>query len=149
MADAIAPKLELVGDEPNGLARILHTVLAEKLDESPWKVAPARALSGRAIRVHLTDRDEWADIVAGDEVIEFRSAPAATPTVAVSLEAKNLPILLGISLWHRFPALWGKGGRALLSDIAGRKVKVKGLVTHPLAVIRILQVLGVPPGTVG
>lgn len=149
MPDTTAPRLVLEGDEPNGLARILHTVLAEKIDESPWKAGPARALGGKAIRVHLTDRDEWGDIVVDGEVIEVRSGSAGRPTVTVFLEARTLPVLLGVDLWRRFPALWGKGGRNLISDILGRRVKVRGLVTHPVAVIRILTVLGVPPGTVG
>lgn len=149
MAETAAPKLVLEGDKPNGLARILHTVLGEKIDESPWKAGPARALSGKSIRVHLTDRDEWGDIAVTGEVIEVRSGSAAKPTVTVFLDAKTLPVLLGVDLWRHFPALWGKGGRNLLSGILGRRVKVRGLLTHPLSIIRILSVLGVPPGTVG
>ncbi len=149
MVDAAAPKLVLDGEKPNGLARILHTVLVEKIDESPWKGRTATALSGKNIRVHLTDRDEWGDIVADGEVIEVRSSPAARPTVTVFLVAKDLPLLISVDLAGHFPALWGKGGRNLLSGILGRRVKVKGLLTHPVSVIRILSVLGVPPGTVG
>lgn len=149
MADTAAPKLVLDGDKPNGLARILHTVLVEKIDESPWKAGPAKALGGKAIRVHLTDRDEWGDIVVNGEVIEVRSGSTDKPTVTVFLDARTLPVLLGVDLLGHFPALWGKGGRNLLSGILGRRVKVRGLLTHPVSVIRILAVLGVPPGTVG
>jgi len=52
-------------------------------------------------------------------------------------------------LWHKLPALWEKGGKKLLTDLAGRRVRVRGLLSHPAIVIRVLQILGVPPGTVG
>ncbi|HKN39708.1 MAG TPA: hypothetical protein VJ456_11425, partial [Acidimicrobiia bacterium] len=69
--------------------------------------------------------------------------------VTVALDMKTLPVILGVPLWHRFPAVWEKGGKKLLTDLAGRRVRVRGLLSHPAIVIRVLQILGVPPGTVG
>ncbi len=153
-----SPQVVLEGAKPNGTARIIHTVLGEKLAESPWKVEAADALQRRTVRLNVTDRGEWVDVVVkpgpGYGVspglqIDVRSSSPGKAHVEVSLEMKKIPLILGVPLWHHFPALWEKGGRKLLSEIAGRRVKVKGLFTHPLAVIRMLQVLGVPPGTVG
>jgi hypothetical protein len=71
------------------------------------------------------------------------------PQVTVALDMKTLPVILGIPLWHKLPALWEKGGKKLLTDLAGRRVRVRGLLSHPAIVIRVLQILGVPPGTIG
>jgi hypothetical protein len=145
------PTLVLEGTQPNGTARVLHTVLGEKLDEAPWKAKPVKALSKRTVRLLITDRDEWVDVVVGaDGTVDVRSsAPDTKPQVIVSLDMKTLPDILRIPLWHKFPALWEKGGRKLLNDLAGRRVRVRGLLSHPAMVIRVLQILGVPPGTVG
>jgi len=145
------PTLVLEGEKPNGTARILHTVLNEKLDEAPWKAKPVEALSNRTVRLLITDRDEWVDVVVGaDGKVDVRSsAPDTKPKVTVALDMKTLPVILGVPLWHNFPALWEKGGKKLLSDLAGRRVRVRGLLSHPAIVIRVLQILGVPPGTVG
>lgn len=141
--------------EPNGVARVLHTVLAEKLAEAPWKASPVVALEGRRIRLVLTDRGESALVhVAGGE-ITVTAENAKTDTlgkagVVVSLDMKALPLILGVPLGPlRLPALWQKGGRALLGAIGSRRVRVRGLVTHPAQVVRVLQILGVPPGTIG
>jgi hypothetical protein len=145
------PTLVLEGEKPNGTARVLHTVLNEKLDEAPWKAKPVRALSNRTVRLLITDRDEWVDVVVGaDGTVDVRSsAPDTRPQVTVALDMKTLPVILGVPLWHNFPAVWQKGGKKLLSDLAGRRVRVRGLLSHPAIVIRVLQILGVPPGTVG
>ena len=151
MPDVARPTLVLEGEQPNGTARILHTVLGEKLDEAPWKAKPVKALSNRTVRLLITDRDEWVDVVVGnDGTVDVRSsAPDTNPQVTVALDMKTLPVILGVPLWHRFPAVWEKGGKKLLTDLAGRRVRVRGLLSHPAMVIRVLQILGVPPGTVG
>ena len=145
------PTLVLEGEKPNGTARVLHTVLREKLDEAPWKAKPVKALSKRTVRLLITDRNEWVDVVVGaGGAVDVRSGATDTkPQVIVSLDMKTLPVILGIPLWHKLPALWEKGGKKLLTDLAGRRVRVRGLLSHPAIVIRVLQILGVPPGTVG
>ncbi|HEV7863905.1 MAG TPA: hypothetical protein VGR20_14430 [Acidimicrobiia bacterium] len=148
------PTLVLEGEKPNGTARVLHTVLNEKLDEAPWKAKPVKALSNRTVRLLITDRNEWVDVVVGSNgTVDVRSgspgAPDTKPQVTVALDMRTLPVILGIPLWHKLPALWEKGGKKLLTDLAGRRVRVRGLLSHPAIVIRVLQILGVPPGTVG
>ena len=151
MPDVARPTLVLEGEKPNGTARVLHTVLNEKLDEAPWKAKPVKALSKRTVRLLITDRDEWVDVVVGaDGAVDVRSDAADTkPEVTVALDMKTLPVILGVPLWHKLPAVWEKGGKKLLTDLAGRRVRVRGLLSHPAIVIRVLQILGVPPGTVG
>ena len=81
------PTLVLEGEKPNGTARVLHTVLNEKLDEAPWKAKPVKALSNRTVRLLITDRDEWVDVVVGaDGTVDVRSsAPDTKPQVTVAL----------------------------------------------------------------
>jgi hypothetical protein len=151
MPDLGRPTLVLEGDKPNGTARVLHTVLNEKLDEAPWKAKSVKALRNRTVRLFITDREEWVDVVVGPNgTVDVLSSRADTrPQVTVALDMKTLPVILGIPLWHNLPALWQKGGKKLLTDLAGRRVRVRGLLSHPAIVIRVLQILGVPPGTVG
>jgi hypothetical protein len=151
MPEPARPTLVLEGEKPNGTARVLHTVLGEKLDEAPWKARPVKALANRTVRLLITDRNEWVDVVvSGNGTVDVRSSATDTaPQVVVALDMKTLPVILGIPLWHKLPALWEKGGKKLLNDLAGRRVRVRGLLSHPAIVIRVLQILGVPPGTVG
>src|SRR5213082_2480839 len=102
------PTLVLEGEKPNGTARILHTVLNEKLDEAPWKAKPVKALSNRTVRLLITDRQEWVDVVSGSpgDTPAPPGAPDTKPQVTVALDMKTLPVILGIPLWHKLPALW-------------------------------------------
>lgn len=158
MKETAAPRISL-GASPNGTSRILHTVLAEKLTEAPWKGSSLAALQNRTIRLAVTDRNEAADVVVTGDTVEIKPGGDTKPPVVVSLDMRTLPVILGIPLWDspwggkggpaRIPAVWQKGGRQLLAALTKRKVRVGGLVTHPLQVLRVLQILGVPPGIVG
>lgn len=153
------PELVLTGDDPNGVARLLHTVLGEKLDESPWKAGAARSLSSRTIRLSVPDRGESAEVAIAARSIDIRSERTGRADVEVDLDMQTLPLLLGIPLvrppWRRapaparLPALWRTGGTRLLRGLVARQVRIRGALAHPVVVVRVLQMLGVPPGTVG
>src|SRR5256885_17071612 len=102
MPELARPQLVLEGQQPNGTARVLHTVLNEKLDEAPWKAKPVKALSNRTVRLLITDRDEWVDVVVGaDGTVDVRSsAPDTEPQVTVGLDMKTLAGILGGPLVH-------------------------------------------------
>ena len=65
--------------------------------------------------------------------------------MTVTLSSRSVPLLLKIDSGPaHLPVLWGGGGLALLKSILTREVKVRGLVTHLILVIRVLQLLSVP-----
>lgn len=135
-------------ESPNGVARLLHTVLAEKLEEAPWKAKVVDSLGRRVVRLEVPDRGEAATVEAGFGELGVRSESDEAPDVTISLDMKALPLILSVPLGPgRLPALWKGGGKALVKALLGRKVRVKGLFAHPVVVVRVLQILGVPPGT--
>jgi hypothetical protein len=131
---------------PNGSARIIATVLNEKLAESPWK---ARALGGIGkvvVCIETADRNEKTMIHKCGSGFAVRSdEPAAD--VVISLPMKLIPKVLKIPQGPaKVPAMWTGGGLDLTKLLVKRQIKVRGLVRHPVAAVRILQVLSVPPG---
>lgn len=136
----------LAAGQHNGITTIVHTVLAEKVEESPWKQQTIERMGDRALRLEITDRNEATTIKLESGQVFMLSDHDDRATLHIKVaNTKLFPLLLGIPLTgNHFPALWSKGGRKLLGKMAKRKIVIKGLLIHPVTSIRSLQVLGVP-----
>jgi hypothetical protein len=130
--------------EPNGSARIIATVLNEKLAESPWKVAALAGIGRTVVCIETVDRAEKTMIhKRGNGFAVCSDEPTAN--VTISLPMKLIPKVLRIPEGPmHLPALWAGGGLELTKLLVKRKIVVTGLLRHPLAALRILQVLAVP-----
>ena len=131
---------------PNGSARIIATVLNEKLAESPWKVKALGGIGKVVVCIETADRNEKTMIHNLQSGFAVRSdEPSAD--VVISLPMKLIPKVLKIPQGPaKLPAMWTGGGLDMTKLLLKRQIKVRGLVRHPLAAVRILQVLSVPPG---
>jgi hypothetical protein len=141
------PRVALEG-EPKGSGRIVHTVLVEKLEEAAWKSKALAGIGKVAICIHFNDRDNDRTTIWKKSDGSFavsNSGPTADVTVVLPQKQfyKVLKIPQGVA---KLPALYTGGGLEITKLLAKRVIVVKGLLRHPVASIRILQVLSVPPG---
>lgn len=139
------PLIALEG-APNGSARIIHTVLVEKLEEAPWKAKTLSGIGKVVICVHFIDRDNDRTMIYKNEKGFGVRNDEPAPKIIVQLPQKQFYTLLKIPQGvAKLPALYRGGGWAVSKLLLKRTVVVKGLLRHPIASIRILQVLSVPP----
>jgi hypothetical protein len=131
--------------EPNGSARIIATVLNEKLAEAPWKVKALGTIGRTVVCIETVDRSEKTMIHKRPNGFAICSdEPKAH--VTIQLPMKLIPKVLKIPQGPmHLPALWTGGGLDLTKLLLKRKIVVKGLFLHPHAALRVLQVLAVPP----
>jgi hypothetical protein len=140
------PSVVLEG-EPKGSGRIIHTVLEEKLEEAEWKGKTLHGIGRNAICVNFNDRDDDRTTIwkkPDGSIAVSNSGPK--PQITVLLPQKQFYNLLKIPQGVlKLPALYHGGGLDITKLLLKRTIVVKGLVRHPIASIRILQVLSVPP----
>jgi hypothetical protein len=141
-----APRVALEG-EPKGSGRIVHTVLVEKLEEAPWKAGALAGIGKVVICIHFSDRDNDRTTIWRKPDGSFavsNAGPRADVTVVLPQKQfyKVLKIPQGVA---KLPALYTGGGLEITKLLAKRVIVVQGLLRHPVASIRILQVLSVPP----
>lgn len=131
--------------EPNGSARIIATVLNEKLAEAPWKVKALGGIGRTVVCIETVDRNEKTMIhKRGTGFAVCSDEPTAN--VTIQLPMKLIPKVLKIPQGPmHLPALWAGGGLDLTKLLLKKQIVVKGLFRHPHAALRILQVLAVPP----
>jgi hypothetical protein len=132
---------------PMGSARIIHTVLNEKLEEAAWKHKALAGIGKNVICVEFIDRDNDKTMIWKKDGGFAVQNHEPKPTITVKLPQKQFYNLLKIPQGPaKLPALYTGGGLAVTKLLLKRTVVVKGLLIHPIASLRILQVLSVPPG---
>lgn len=140
------PTVALEG-EPKGSGRIVHTVLVEKLEEAAWKGPALSGIGKVAICLHFNDRDNDRTTIwkkPDGSIAVSNQGPKSQVTVVLPQKMfyQLLKIPQGVG---KLPALYAGGGLDVTKRLLKRQIVVKGLLRHPIASIRILQVLSVPP----
>jgi hypothetical protein len=141
-----AEPVALLG-EPMGSARIIHTVLNEKIEEAAWKSKTLAGIGKKVICVHFNDRDNDRTMIFKTEKGELAvQNHEPKPHITVLLPQKKFYNLLKIPQGPlKLPALYKGGGMEVTKLLLNRTIRVKGLLRHPVASVRILKVLAVPP----
>ncbi|MBA3742194.1 hypothetical protein [Sporichthya sp.] len=141
-----AEPVALLG-EPMGSARIIHTVLNEKIEEAPWKERTLAGIGRKVVCVHFIDRENDSTMIFKTEKGELAvQNHEPKPHVTVKLPQKKFYNLLKIPQGPlNLPALYKGGGWEVTKLLANRTIVVKGLLLHPIVSIRVLKVLAVPP----
>ncbi len=141
-----AEPVALLG-EPMGSARIIHTVLNEKIEEAAWKEKTLGGIGTQGRLRAFLDRDNDRTMIFKTEKGELAvQNHEPKPHVTVLLPQKKFYNLLKIPQGPlNLPALYKGGGWEVTKLLANRTIEVKGLLLHPIVSIRVLKVLAVPP----
>src|ERR1700740_43726 len=102
-----ATTIQLSPTNVNGTARLLTTVLGEKVQEAPWKSRTLSAVARGTVCVHAIDRGEKAYIEDSYGDVAVRSLEGAPPRVTIKLPANLIPKVLRLRQGpFKLPKLW-------------------------------------------
>jgi hypothetical protein len=131
---------ERAAGEPNGLASMLEALLRANLDREPAR----RRLLGRGV-VELVARD--ADVSAVVDLSPnaplVSAGPALEADVRIAASSDDLLALAAAPLRFGCPDPLRPEGRAVLGAIVRGRVRIVGLLAHPLLVARLARLLSV------
>jgi hypothetical protein len=133
------------GDDANGAANILATLLQQNLENFPQRVRVARSMQ-RPVAVYSTDTGEAATIAFnGDDVVVYnglvgRPSVTVKATVDQIVDVSQLQMKAGGMLPVGFLT---KRGLSVLSSIVKHDLVVKGLLTHTVTSLRLIALLSV------
>lgn len=133
------------GDEANGIANILATLLGQNFENYPNRIKVARRVS-RPCAVYNPDTDSAATIVFGahgasvHNDIEGQPAVIVNATVDQILNVSQLPMKAGGLVPVGF---FTKRGMSVLGNILKHSLVVKGLLVHTVTALRLIALLSV------
>ena len=129
--------------EPNGLADLVGRLIDANLERRPEREA---LLSPSVVELVASDAHTAATIVLSAGGIEISNAPGGrTPHLRVVAAADDLLELSTTPLRFGFPDALDARGRSILRRIATRRVRVSGVVRHPIRLSRFTRLLSVVP----
>jgi hypothetical protein len=127
--------------EPNGLADLVGRLIEANLERRPERRILLRPA---VVELSASDADVRATVVLSRGVVEISNGPPdREPHLRVTARSDDLIELSTSPLRFGLPDAFDARGRAVLGGIATRRVRVSGMLRHPLRLSRFTRLLSV------
>jgi len=137
MADvALAP-----GAEGIELAGMLVQMLTISLDR-PEKKKVFDNLKTR-VYIYVTDMDLGMTMEFDEGRLTIHSGEVGDPKIAITTDSETLLELVYINIRFGLPNYFDETGRGILKRLLKRDLKIKGMLTHVIALTKVTKVISV------
>lgn len=133
------------GDDANGVASIVGTLIQQNLDGDPDRIDVARRIS-RPVAIYSTDTDSAATIIFGpakaivyNDIVDHPGVTVMA-TVDQILDVSQLTMNAGGLVPVGF---FTRRGLHVIADILRHRLVVRGLLTHTIATLRFISLVSV------
>jgi hypothetical protein len=133
------------GDEANGLASILATLLGQNFEAFPSRHAIARRMP-RPVTVYSTDTDAYATIEFRQDRAVIRNGVVGRPSVTVKATVDQILDVAQLKMVGSGLVPVGfftRRGLKVLGNIVSHRLVVKGLLTHTVTALQLIALLSV------
>lgn len=141
-----AYKVEVAdGDDANGVASILGSLLQQNFEKFPERAAIARRMR-RPVGVYSKDTDASATIIFGREGAVIHNGLIDKPSVIVKATVSQILDVAQLKVVGKGLVPVGfftKRGLHVLGEILKRRLVVKGLLTHTFASLRTIALVSI------
>jgi len=140
-------RFELYDAEPNDVARALAVRLGQTVASCPARAKTARRIP-RPVVVHDTETDTTATLACEQDRATVYNDLAGRPSIIVRADTDRLR-----EVWRlpvpgsnpppddTTPGSRRAAGRHILGQIAGRRIRVTGLLRHPITALEFVSLL--------
>ena len=127
-------------DPPSGLATMVGDLIGQNLERDP---ARRRLLRPGVATITVPDAGVAITIRLAPEGIEIRDGTDATAQLSIVADSDRLMELTSAPLRFGLPDALDRRGRAVLLDVATRRVRIGGMFLHPRRLARLSSLLSV------
>ena len=133
--------VNLEGTEPSGLAAIVADLVRQNLERDPDR---ARLLKGSLIaQIEAPDAEVTIMLRIGSFGATVADGGAPRAHLRVRSASDRLIGLTAAPLRLGLPDPLRPEGRAVLADVLAGRIRIRGLVTHPIRLSRLTRLLSV------
>jgi hypothetical protein len=129
--------------EPNGLASMVGTLIEQNLARDPTRVALLRPA---VVTLTAVDAGVGVTLRIGDGDLEIANGEDPHPQLDVSTDSHRLLDLASVPLRLALPDVLSARGRQVLVSLLRRRLRVRGLLRHPLLLTRLNRLLSTAGG---
>lgn len=132
-------EVRFVDHEPNGLAAMLGALIQANLTAHPDR---ARYLTGSAVlSIRAPDAEVGVSIRLSAGRVAIRNGVVGRAHVRIEADSGSLIGLSAVPLRFGLPDVAAKEGRAVIRDVIGRRLRIRGLLVHPGKLARLNRLL--------
>lgn len=129
--------------EPNGLAELVGRLIETNLEAEPDRRVLLRDM---VVRLTASDAAIEAIVTLSSAGVDVSNGPGGRrPHLVIAADAYDLIELAGAPLRFGFPDVLHPRGRSVIRRIATRRVRVSGMLRHPIRLSRFTRLLSVVP----
>lgn len=130
------------GAEENGLANMVAELLRANVETSDRKRAVFLRMKG-SVGLIATDAEVKVTLVFDRGRCVVHDGILEGTEVTVTADSDSILELSNVRLVGGLPCYFDKPGRAVVSKVFGRAIRIRGLVRHPVTLTRLGIVLSV------
>ena len=127
--------------EPNGLAELVGRLIETNLEAEPERRG---LLRDAVVLLKAFDAAIDATVTMSSAGVDVANGPGGRrPHLVIAADAYDLIELAGAPLRFGFPDVVHPQGRSVIRRIATRRVRVSGMLRHPIRLSRFTRLLSV------
>jgi len=132
--------VDVVGPEPSGLASMVAELIEQNLARDPER----RGLLGRSVVVlDAPDADITVFLRFTPEGVRVGDGDVPDAHLRIRSDSRRLLDLTIAPLRFGLPDVLSPEGRSILRDLLAGRLRIRGLVRHPLRLARLTKLLSV------
>lgn len=130
------------GIEDGGMAMMMADIIKSNLEEKPRRLKNFNALNGN---IYLKAEDAEVDmtLVFNKGSLSIHNGKAGIPKIGIVTDSGTLLNLANISIKFGLPYYLDATGREVIIKLVTGKLKIKGLITHPIMLTRFTKLMSV------
>jgi hypothetical protein len=132
--------VSVTGREPSGLATMLAELIELNLSTDPGRAALLRP---SVVVLDAPDAEVTVFLRIASDAVRVGDGDVPDAHLRIRADAARLLDLTTVPLRFGFPDVARTEGRAVVADLLARRLRVRGLLRHPLRLARVTRLLSV------
>lgn len=130
------------GIEDGGLATMMADIIKGNLRDKPKREKDFNALNGN---IYMQAEDAEVDLTMAFKKgsLLVHNGKVGKPKISIVTDANSLLELANISVKLGLPYYFDETGRSIIRKLLARKLKIKGLFTHLIALTHFTKLMSV------
>ena len=132
--------VSVAGEEPSGLASMLAQLIETNLATDPGRVSLLRP---SVVVMDVPDAEVTVFLRIAPDAVRVGDGAVPDAHLRIRTDAERLLGLTTVPLRFGLPDVARPEGRAVVGDLLARRLRIEGLLLHPIRLARITQLLSV------
>jgi hypothetical protein len=130
------------GLEDGGMATMIADIIKGNLQEKPRRKKDFNALNGN-IYMQAEDAEVDMTLIFKKGSLSVHNGKVGKPQISIVTDSSTLLDLANISVKFGLPYYLDATGRGVIAKLVTGKLKIKGLISHPIKLTRFTKLMSV------